>query len=170
MCRPASAEKSKINIWSLTVFYFFLFCLTLFLLLSFNPNSNICLISDMCSIISLPLFFPPSDWTNQNLDVDLEACTPRSSFARTFRLVGAACTAVCYPKWLSPRVRRWQPPCVTLVMVARWWRRLLSRVDVWHWHSRERGAGCQASCRLSPNLLTPGENRTFTASAFVTAV
>lgn len=39
-------------------------------------------------------------------------------------------------------------------MVARWWRRLLSRVDVWYWHSRE----CSMECQRPSNFLMPGEN------------
>ena len=129
----------------------FFFFLTLFLLRSFNPNSNVCLISDMCSIISLPLFFPPSDWTKQTSMLIWKLVPPAHPSPAPFALLAPPAQQYVTQSDCLLRVRRWQPPCVTLVMVARWWRRLLSRVDVWHWHSRERGAGCQASGRKPPN-------------------
>lgn len=38
-----------------------------------------------------------------------------------------------------PYVAVWQRPLrgVTLMEAARWWKTFLSRVDVWHWHSRK---------------------------------
>lgn len=41
-------------------------------------------------------------------------------------------------------------------MVAQWWRRLLSRVDVWYWHSREHSMRCQ--CPTKCLLTFPPSN------------
>lgn len=110
----------------------------------YKPNSNVCLIFGYL-IHSFDALFCLTEQTK--LCVDLEFITSTHPFP--LPLDG---TAECYHSDSLQGFGSDRPHGVTLVMVAQWWRRLLSWVDVWYWHSREHTVWCQRPTECLPTF------------------